>query len=66
MIVDPRIIEMRRRAPVSNIPYVGQHTSFRCTACNGHFNRALRLKDGKLNVCPKCKEARTAKSAGVQ
>ncbi|CAG2132321.1 hypothetical protein [Cupriavidus numazuensis] len=66
MILDPRIIEMRRRAPVSTIPYAGQHNSFKCTGCNGFFNRALRLKNGKLNVCPSCKEARVAKAVEVQ
>ncbi|CAN7304033.1 hypothetical protein LJR296_001424 [Cupriavidus necator] len=66
MMYDPARIEAERRRPVSTIPYAGQHNTFRCTSCKGNFNRALRLKDGKLNVCPSCKEARVAKAAGVQ
>lgn len=66
MIYDPAWIEKDRQRPVSTIPYASQHTTFRCTGCKGNFNRVLRLKDGKLNVCPSCKEARTAKAAEVQ
>ena len=66
MIYDPARIEMERRRPISTIPTMGQHTTFRCTGCQGHFNRALRLKDGKRNVCPSCKDASTAQAAEVR
>ena len=57
MILDPRIVEMRRRAPVSTIPYVGHHNTFRCEGCGKHEPRRLRQRDGKRNVCPACMPA---------
>lgn len=53
---DPSWIEKDRLKPVSLIPYVGQHRTFRCEACKGGFPRTDIKKDGKRNLCPKCFE----------